>query len=72
MWGSFLRPQALKNARAQFKAGEIDRAALTEIENAQIKLLIEKQKRAGFHAITDGRVPPQLLAPGLHVGLPGH
>ena len=52
--GSFLRPQALKNARAQFKAGEIDRAALTEIENAQIKLLIEKQKRAGFHAITDG------------------
>ena len=52
--GSFLRPQALKNARAQFKAGEIDRAALTEVENAQIKLLIEKQKRAGFHAITDG------------------
>lgn len=52
--GSFLRPQALKNARAQFKAGKIDRAALTEIENAQIKLLIEKQKRAGFHAITDG------------------
>ena len=40
--GSFLRPQALKNARAQFKAGEIDRAALTEVENAQIKLLIEK------------------------------
>ncbi len=52
--GSFLRPQAIKNARAAFKAGEITRDELTAVENEQITLLIEKQKRAGYHAITDG------------------
>ena len=52
--GSFLRPHALKEARAQYKAGAIDRAALTAVENEEITRLIEKQKRAGFHAITDG------------------
>ena len=31
--GSFLRPHALKEARAQYKAGAIDRAALTAVEN---------------------------------------
>ena len=45
--GSFLRPQAIKNARAQFKAGEITRDELTAVENEQITLLVEKQKRAG-------------------------
>lgn len=52
--GSFLRPQAIKTARAEFKAGEITREQLTAVENEQIALLIEKQKRAGYHAITDG------------------
>ena len=37
--GSFLRPQHLKEARAQFKAGEIDRAALTAVENEEITCL---------------------------------
>ena len=40
--GSFLRPQHLKEARAQFKAGEIDHAALTAVENEEITRLIEK------------------------------
>ena len=52
--GSFLRAQAIKTARAEFKAGEITREQLTAVENEQITLLIEKQKRAGYHAITDG------------------
>ena len=52
--GSFLRPQAIKNARADFKAGKITREQLAAVENEQITLLIEKQKRAGYHAITDG------------------
>ena len=52
--GSFLRPEALKQARAQFKAGEIDRAALTAVENEEIAQLIARQKQAGYHAITDG------------------
>ena len=41
--GSFLRPQAIKNARVQFKAGEITRDDLTSVENEQITLLVEKQ-----------------------------
>ena len=56
--GSFLRPQAIKNARAQFKAGEITRDELTAVENEQITLLVEKQKRAGYHGITDGEFRP--------------
>ena len=52
--GSFLRPQAIKTARAEFKAGKITSEQLTAVENEQITLLIEKQKRAGYHAITDG------------------
>ena len=52
--GSFLRPQAIKTARVEFKAGEITREQLTAVENEQITLLIEKQKHAGYHAITDG------------------
>ena len=52
--GSFLRPHALKEARAQFKAGQITREQLTAVENEEITRLIEKQKRAGYHAITDG------------------
>ena len=30
--GSFLRPQHLKEARAQFKSGQINRAALTAVD----------------------------------------
>ena len=52
--GSFLRPQAIKTARAEFKAGEITRGQLTAVDNDHITRLIEKQKRAGYHAITDG------------------
>lgn len=52
--GSFLRPAVLKQARADYADGIITRDALTEIENEEIKKLIEKQKAAGYHVITDG------------------
>lgn len=52
--GSFLRPQALKDARAQFVAGELDQAALTQVENQWISDLIDKQRAVGLHAVTDG------------------
>ena len=38
--GSFLRPQAIKTARVEFKAGEITREQLTAVENEQITLLM--------------------------------
>ena len=52
--GSFLRPQKLKEAREQFKQGELDQAGLTAVEDACITDLIEKEKAVGLHAVTDG------------------
>lgn len=52
--GSFLRPEALKKARADFEQGTISREALTAAEDQAIRDLIAKQKKAGYHAITDG------------------
>ena len=42
--GSFLRPAALKQARADFAAGIITRERLTAVEDAAITDLVEKEK----------------------------
>ena len=52
--GSFLRPNVLKQARADHAAGVIDDAALKAVEDEAIRDLIAKQKAAGLHVITDG------------------
>ncbi|WP_251547744.1 vitamin B12 independent methionine synthase [Limosilactobacillus caecicola] len=52
--GSFLRPQKLKEARQQFANGEIDPAALTEVEDQCITELINHEKEIGLQAVTDG------------------
>lgn len=52
--GSLLRPAALKAARAQFAAGEIDGAALRAVEDREIERVIEKQQAIGLSGITDG------------------
>ena len=52
--GSFLRPDVLKQARADFAAGVIDEAALRTVEDEAIRDLVAKQKAAGLHVITDG------------------
>ncbi len=52
--GSLLRPAALKQARAQFAKGEIDAAALKEIEDCEIERVIKKQEEVGLKSITDG------------------
>lgn len=52
--GSFLRPEPLKKARADFEAGRITKEALTEAEDSAIRDLVEKQKKAGLSVITDG------------------
>lgn len=52
--GSFLRPESLKKARADFEAGKITKEALTKAEDEAILDLVEKQKKAGYHVITDG------------------
>ena len=52
--GSFLRPEYLKQARAEFFDGKITRDELTAVENKAITELVKKQKELGYHAITDG------------------
>lgn len=52
--GSFLRPEALKRARADFAASTISSEELTEVEDEAIRDLVAKQKAAGYHVITDG------------------
>ena len=52
--GSLLRPDALKQARAQFAKGEIDAAALKQIEDREIERVIKKQEEVGLQGITDG------------------
>lgn len=52
--GSFLRPERLKQARADFANGKLTQAELTNIEDQEIATLIAKQKEIGLHAVTDG------------------
>lgn len=52
--GSFLRPEQLKKARADYEEGRISASRLKEVEDACITDLIQKQKQAGYHFITDG------------------
>ena len=52
--GSFLRPDVLKQARADHAAHLIDDAQLKVVEDEAIRDLVAKQKAAGLRAITDG------------------
>ncbi len=52
--GSFLRPDVLKQARADYAAGIITAEQLKTVEDEAIRDLVAKQKAAGYHVITDG------------------
>lgn len=52
--GSFLRPERLKQARLDWKAGKIGFEQLTTIEDDCIRDLVAKEKAAGLGVITDG------------------
>ncbi|HEY4399389.1 MAG TPA: 5-methyltetrahydropteroyltriglutamate--homocysteine S-methyltransferase [Lactobacillaceae bacterium] len=52
--GSFLRPDKLKQARAQFEAGDISAADLKNVEDDAIRTLVAQQKAAGLDVVTDG------------------
>jgi 5-methyltetrahydropteroyltriglutamate--homocysteine methyltransferase len=54
--GSLLRPERLHKARAEFKAGQIDRAALREVEDECIRDVIALQRDAGLQTVTDGEL----------------
>ena len=52
--GSFLRPKALLDARAQYRSGEIDAAALRAVEDEAIRGIVKFQEDLGLKGITDG------------------
>lgn len=52
--GSFLRPEELKKARADYESGTITADQLKAVEDKCITELVAKQKAAGYHVITDG------------------
>lgn len=52
--GSFLRPNAIKQARADFAAKKIDQEQLTTGEDEAIRDLVAKEIDAGLKIVTDG------------------
>jgi 5-methyltetrahydropteroyltriglutamate--homocysteine methyltransferase len=52
--GSFLRTEPIKEARKAFANGEIDKAALKDVEDKEIEKLVQKQIEVGLKSITDG------------------
>ena len=52
--GSLLRPQDLKDARAQHEAARLSAAQLREVEDRCILKAARLQENAGLHAISDG------------------
>jgi len=49
-----LRTAPLKQARAKHEKGEIDSAALKEVEDREVEKIIAKQEAIGLKAVTDG------------------
>ena len=52
--GSFLRPEAIKVARARHAAGELDAAGLRLVEDEAISALVAREAAAGLKVATDG------------------
>ena len=52
--GSFLRPEPLKQVRAQYEKGAITIAQLKAVEDEEIRKLIGKQEEVGMQLATDG------------------
>lgn len=52
--GSFLRPAALKKAVADFDHGQISAEELKQVQDVEIKELVDKEVAAGLKFVTDG------------------
>lgn len=52
--GSLLRPERLKEARRDYKAGKIELAELKRVEFEEVKRIVEKQIEVGLEVVTDG------------------
>ena len=51
--GSFLRPQVLKDAKANFQKGNINKEEFDKIVNEEITKVVAKQKELGVHIMME-------------------
>ncbi|MGH2870853.1 MAG: 5-methyltetrahydropteroyltriglutamate--homocysteine S-methyltransferase, partial [Solirubrobacteraceae bacterium] len=54
--GSLLRPQRLRRARDEAAAGTISAAQLREVEDEEIRKLVDMQRAVGLRSATDGEL----------------
>lgn len=54
--GSLLRPEAVKQARIQYQAGEISASQLRSVEDREILRVVELQRKTGLQVVTDGEL----------------
>ena len=52
--GSFLRPQALKDAKEALDNGKLSQEDYDHIVDEEVVKVVKKQKELGYHVITDG------------------
>ena len=52
--GSFLRPQALKDAKEALDNGQLSQEDYDRIVDEEVVKVVKKQKELGYHVITDG------------------
>ena len=52
--GSFLRTAAIHEARARFESGAISAKELAQVEDTEIRGLVQKEEKVGLKAVTDG------------------
>ena len=52
--GSFLRPQALKDAKEALDNGQLSQEEYDRIVDEEVVKVVKKQKELGYHVITDG------------------
>ncbi|MBO3663419.1 5-methyltetrahydropteroyltriglutamate--homocysteine S-methyltransferase [Microbacterium stercoris] len=52
--GSFLRPESIHAARAEFAEGSLDAESLRQVEDVEIAALVKKQVENGLKLVTDG------------------
>ena len=52
--GSFLRPQEVKQAKADYSEGKITKEVCDAVIDKAVTEVVAKQKELGFHIITDG------------------
>nr|WP_090893230.1 5-methyltetrahydropteroyltriglutamate--homocysteine S-methyltransferase [Evansella caseinilytica] len=54
--GSFLRPERLHKVRQQHKEGKASDEQLRQVENEEIKRIVDRQIELGLQAVTDGEL----------------